>query len=865
MSGTNKIYPHSSFKRCDTPPHIPARPGQSVLRKIVAYLVILSLTFAPLAAYPAPDTATKDPENTTDQKYKLALSRLDEFMRLVTQLRSHIDKSQFETGALLEKLDFDVDKIIKFVTNDINFEQYAGLLRGAQGTLMSRAGNSLDQAVLLATLLNDAAYESRVVRGELNRTQINTLLQQMGRKKSKQISGDLEKYKDIFKRMARLAAIPEDKINLFAENSIKNVSVKDTGEYQDAIDSRNFILDKIEKLKGKIEPLDITDELVKEARDYFWVEVRLGQSTKWKSVHPTFPDAGTQLKSIRRTGVMKNKIPSDLQHRFRIQAFVEQKTGNKLTSRAIMPPWESASANLVGKSLHFSNVPDGFRSNNDISEPEKVAKTTNFLMPTFKVNEKSAAKTEFFDMDGVVVDRMAAGDPSAPLFQTLGKKMEKALQGSASLGTKKKTDEGEFRALSAQWIEFTQISPGGREKKVKRYVIDRIGAANREQGITAIENYKNREKAIWKLASTNKFILSSGTYPESYIFDRYLKRILSSRPLFKASLEQTFYPSRPISFKLDELNELTDSPELLVADSFDRLNQLEQMTINYRHVPALLILKNEFTYEESSISTNMVVDIVNNSQRILKQEGNRILYEPAKNILFGTWATRLEELNLLTTDIEQVSYWNTRKAFQQAAEQQIAVRLLKPEDTAKVSQIAGISTETRQAILRDLGNDYHVIIPEKTTDKSKNVGWWRVNTRTGETLGRINEGLGGEATKYTILLNLVALKVAILLAYPGYADCKNKPQKDGSMCSPAGCLAGAGVGILAGYTVGYAVGLIAAALAAPGALLVGVAGVSSYAVKAPGAIRLGIEIGVARGMDIANATKVIPQLPNCIE
>lgn len=41
-------------------------------------------------------------------------------------------------------------------------QPYAGVLRGPEGTLAARAGNALDQALLLARLLVDAGYGAEV-------------------------------------------------------------------------------------------------------------------------------------------------------------------------------------------------------------------------------------------------------------------------------------------------------------------------------------------------------------------------------------------------------------------------------------------------------------------------------------------------------------------------------------------------------------------------------------------------------------------------------------------------------------------------------------------------------------------------------
>ncbi len=65
-------------------------------------------------------------------------------------------------------LEFDMERIFRFVSEQIRYEPYAGVLRGAEGTLMARAGNSADQAVLLAALLRASGIGSRFAQGTID-------------------------------------------------------------------------------------------------------------------------------------------------------------------------------------------------------------------------------------------------------------------------------------------------------------------------------------------------------------------------------------------------------------------------------------------------------------------------------------------------------------------------------------------------------------------------------------------------------------------------------------------------------------------------------------------------------------------------
>lgn len=66
-----------------------------------------------------------------------------------------------------QELGNDPVRIFTFVRDEIGFESYKGSLRGARGTLWSKAGNALDQASLLIALLRASGIPARYVQGTL--------------------------------------------------------------------------------------------------------------------------------------------------------------------------------------------------------------------------------------------------------------------------------------------------------------------------------------------------------------------------------------------------------------------------------------------------------------------------------------------------------------------------------------------------------------------------------------------------------------------------------------------------------------------------------------------------------------------------
>jgi hypothetical protein len=63
------------------------------------------------------------------------------------------------------QLEYDRDRIIAFVQDEIGYEPYAGALRGPVGALWSAAGNAVDKAQLLTALLGASSIRTRLVVG----------------------------------------------------------------------------------------------------------------------------------------------------------------------------------------------------------------------------------------------------------------------------------------------------------------------------------------------------------------------------------------------------------------------------------------------------------------------------------------------------------------------------------------------------------------------------------------------------------------------------------------------------------------------------------------------------------------------------
>jgi hypothetical protein len=96
------------------------------------------------------------------------------FYDLLDRASRDVSREAIDVDALVRHLGRNPDAAVDFVSKRVRYEHYDGILRGAEGTLISGSGNSCDQALLLRDLLIKSGSRAsvRVISAtpELNRT-----------------------------------------------------------------------------------------------------------------------------------------------------------------------------------------------------------------------------------------------------------------------------------------------------------------------------------------------------------------------------------------------------------------------------------------------------------------------------------------------------------------------------------------------------------------------------------------------------------------------------------------------------------------------------------------------------------------------
>lgn len=664
----------------------------------------------------------------------MSLAEFESFMAetgaYLDDLSAALDRSAFDLDALLDSLDFDADPIIEFAKTELAYEQYPGVLRGPLGTLFSRSGNAIDQALLLAGLLRDAGYDVRIAQTELSAEAAQDVLRAM-----QQPAPAAPPIGDPAGTLAVMQAHDLVPAALGADQAEGLLQYIRTAPEASAADiygtvssTTEFVLDELGNAGAQFDTASVNRELVEEARQYHWVQYRDQAGDPWIDIHPVFIGE-LPFAPPTPTAYISGQVPESLQHRLRFQVFIERKTGNRLEVVPVSEPWERPVANLVGVPLTFSNLTDSALQGGSIGRGlNELLESAAFFAPAF--GNSLAEGGQFFDLRGTLIDPLVAQGGGTALFATIGDAFAGAL---GEIG-----GETEIPTLTAQWMEFTLIAPDGSEQVYRRTTFDRIGGAARAQNAPPADLPPTSLDDVQALMRRNTFMVAAGSVPRGYVIEAAHQRFQEQRAVIEALMRVRLGAPAPDV-------DATSIPagwagHLSLFSVFDMAQSIGPGHRNYRSGTALVIHSDGLT-EDGTWSE--WIDIVSNPRRTVSLEGDTPTLDPRYALESGVWETAVEG-----TPLAEGTSFDTWQAFAAAEASGARPVVLLPE--APLPN-ADLPADTRAAIEADLSRGYAVIVPSAVASPAL-AGWWRVDLRTGETLGQLRDGRGQDFVEMVGLL-----------------------------------------------------------------------------------------------------------------
>jgi hypothetical protein len=701
----------------------------------------------------------------------LAIS-IDEMSKKLQALRGAIDQTRFDPDQWLGALDYDSQEVLTAVSTHIVFQPYPGVLRGVAGTLRAGAGNSVDQALLLAYLLKSAGYDARIVRGALSDDEAARLLSTVNIAAPQNSLGYLEPFMK----------------TQFGEQAVRSPSAmnwRDTELYKQSSAVADSLIEALSSAGITFEAVDVTAKMLDYTRSYFWVQHRDGSNDDWSDAHPAF-GTHTPPTDIAAEEFFTESIPAKYQHRLTVRAVLAQRRMDKLTLHQLMTPFTQPVANLHGVVLNYRNHPDGLNIET-LADVESAVRSTQFLMPTF--NGTVAPGALAFDLKGRVVDSMALGSGGAAgFFATLSDRME------AATGTVTDPDDPvSVFSLDSMWLEFSFDSPDGTNISYRRYLLPPRSAES--SSVTEL---------LWPLITDHTYLVNTGRQPLDYLADRYLQAGIVGNDWYKTLIHKFTQPDKGTLMPRDpppkDFIPLSQY-QLMDADPLGSTN-----IVTYRAMPNLLGIRRGYRDANTAF---VGVDIVANEMSHVWYESGKIWQERQAAFRRGVWDTSVESVPGRSMNLEALRTANTIGIFQAASEQNIETIVISPKQDAILEEL-GLTVGAARSMRDDLANGYTIAVPARTPDDVTMTGWWRIQPETGETLGMTADGFGQSVVEY--LIDVTNTAFGMVQALNSLKACDAQSNNVAKMCclveANINNIAGLGIGSLIGSTVGAAGGAL---------------------------------------------------------
>jgi len=359
----------------------------------------------------------------------------------VGKLADPASLSRVDVDRRAQEIGNDPAALFAFVHDTIGTQVYPGVLRGARGTLVAGAGNSWDQAQLLADLLRHHGRVVRFAAGRLSPADAAAVVDRM--------------FADASHRHPVPAAAPavSDALRTRGVALVARVNAEWQSAHADVVAA----LEHAGLTLGDSSALEAA--LNTEAADHAWLEYRDGD--RWVPLDPVTRNRPGEAAATP-TETM-NEIPETRQHRVTIRFKVETRSGQALKTTDVLT-YSTTAAALDGTPAAIE------------IQVDRGSLGAWRARPVLFVGDRKFGQRWFSE--------------AGPLFGS-GRTtiVGEAHQQMGQLGRVTEAFGGPPPAstidLSAAWIEVEFASPSGVTDTVRRDVFDRIGVAARAEGRAA--------------------------------------------------------------------------------------------------------------------------------------------------------------------------------------------------------------------------------------------------------------------------------------------------------------------------------------------------------------------------------------------
>ncbi len=664
-------------------------------------------------------------------------ARLDAIAAMARRAVSTVAVDHEDPLAVLATTGKDPSAILAWVRANTRLVAYRGTLRGSRGVLMDRAGNSLDRALLLAELLAKAGHEGRLARAELNpeaaaklRTRIET-------------SQPAVAPRPPLDRAALLARAGDDPRidHQLLENAVDD-TIADRRRFDATVsDLYGLVLPAVQ---GSLEDNQRRNaQLVADAeavlRDHFWVERRT--ATGWETLDP---DGDVVQVPAPTANFSSAQVPAEFRHEVALRLILETWSAGKLNqTRLLERSWFPSETTDKPILLRHELLPvppiEQIVRERDPRAAFRAALTGAWVVEPVLFIGGEEVRDRLFTLRGDTLpanintlNQLGVGPLFNQGFTTLNKGLQGAFGGAptaqppATQPPAAPPDENTSSVrVIAEWLEIEVRVPGQPAERHQRTVFDLLGPAERARGPVATAptiDTAAKERRALALASDID-VVAFGAIPTG----EWLARIAGQKLADAADQAAALIRSGKSPFEVLGSPPANRVPLLLWAWAVNR-NVSGMLAPAASVAPNVALLWSTPSWSgDARVSFDIVANQTSTAAGFDRRVAQGVLDTVLEYAVLTDGTPDGNTASLHALDLPAGRTW---------------VRL-DPGDRAAVDRL-NLPPDAKARIQADLAAGLLVVAPKEPihTASGEHVAWWRIDPRTGATLGIGADGRG---------------------------------------------------------------------------------------------------------------------------
>lgn len=681
------------------------------------------------------------------------------------QLNSELDHGAFDVAIKAQDLAYDPQRMFSFVRDEIIFEPYVGALRGASATLEAGAGNALDQSLLLAALLGQAGYQTKIVQGTLDDADITVLLEQFLQTPT---SPPAEPISQVQWQAFLETIMAGDTAALAAQDNEVAVADDAALDFWDRVDAIDAGLDDlVPTAAGTPQDLHALAAL------HHWVRY-LDEAGTWVDLDPALPGAAFGATPVA-AGTELDVVPDALWHTVAIVATVHVVDAEGNVEQKIVLDETVRTADVAGRELAFRNLPDVDAAPAGGDLEAWLAGISEFTATLTVDGQMLVGKS--FDLRGDVFD--APSGIAEEMAETTGESLGGAsdvLGGLSDLigGEESTAPEPTGTRLVGERLRFEISAPtASGEPEVTVYERDIAPPETvelwRPDGAVTANASPDRTALVAALLTEYSVMPVTGRTSQVRSVALEIDAMRAFVPVFTAfseALANNTAPNLPEDALRDddapiEALGLALDTDILVAQAIAARWPDARL---WRGSAGLYSHWNGYALSGGDVSRSQGYDIVHNPVRAVGAGNGMAMPEVVR--LAGIITTVLEsDLLRPPSSVPVAAAIGAPEVFAAAAQQAIATVTIDPGQQERLAEL-DLPEPVKADLARDLDRGYVVVVPASAPllGETTAIAWWRTNPDSGATLGMLPGGRGAAGTEdlLTIVINNLTNKEAAI-------------------------------------------------------------------------------------------------------